>query len=51
MHFPWIDKLFGTYYGPAGQWPSGYGIEGHPVPEGYLKQLVYPVTGTKRETP
>jgi lathosterol oxidase len=51
VHFPWIDKLFGTYYGPAGQWPSGYGIEGHPVPEGYLKQLVYPVTGTKSETP
>jgi lathosterol oxidase len=51
VHFPWIDKLFGTYYGPAGQWPSGYGIEGHPVPEGYLKQLVYPVTGTRSETP
>jgi sterol desaturase/sphingolipid hydroxylase (fatty acid hydroxylase superfamily) len=43
VHFPWIDRLFGSYYGPEGAWPQGYGIEGHPVPDGYLKQLVYPI--------
>ncbi|MBY0492014.1 MAG: sterol desaturase family protein [Gemmatimonadaceae bacterium] len=43
VHFPWIDRFFGTYYGPDGQWPSGYGIEGHPVPDGFGRQLVYPL--------
>ncbi|MBA3888305.1 MAG: hypothetical protein H0X67_21650 [Acidobacteria bacterium] len=43
MHLPWIDKLFGTYYAPEGKWPTGYGIAGNPVPEGYLAQLTYPV--------
>ncbi|WP_310446654.1 sterol desaturase family protein [Thiobacillus sp.] len=42
IHFPWLDKLFGTYYMPPGQWPSGYGIGGHPVPNGYWKQFFYP---------
>jgi sterol desaturase/sphingolipid hydroxylase (fatty acid hydroxylase superfamily) len=42
IHFPWLDKLFGTYYMPPHQWPSGYGIGGHPVPKGYWKQFLYP---------
>lgn len=42
IHFPWIDKLFGTYYMPPRQWPEGYGIGGHPVPNGYWKQFCYP---------
>jgi len=42
IHFPLFDKLFGTYHLPKNQWPTGYGIEGHPVPLGYLKQLKYP---------
>jgi sterol desaturase/sphingolipid hydroxylase (fatty acid hydroxylase superfamily) len=42
VHFPWIDLFFGTYYAPPGKWPSGYGIEGHPVPEGFLDQLSHP---------
>ena len=42
IHFPWLDKLFGTYYMPPKQWPSGYGIGGHPVPQGYWKQIFYP---------
>ncbi len=41
-HFPWLDKLFGTFHLPDNQWPKGYGIEGHPVPKGYLAQLLYP---------
>ncbi len=28
VHLPWIDKLFGTYYGPPGEWPREYGIAG-----------------------
>ena len=50
VHFPWIDRLFGTYYGPPGQWPSGYGIADHPVPEGFAAQLVYPVMPGQRPT-
>ena len=42
IHFPLFDKLFGTYYMPKGKWPSGYGIVGHPVPSGYLRQFAYP---------
>ncbi len=42
VHFPWIDKLFGTHYLPGDKWPSGYGIGGHPVPKGYWKQMWYP---------
>jgi sterol desaturase/sphingolipid hydroxylase (fatty acid hydroxylase superfamily) len=42
IHFPWLDKLFGTYYLPAHQWPSGYGIGDHPVPNGYWNQFLYP---------
>lgn len=42
VQFPWLDRLFGTYYLPGDKWPSGYGVGGHPVPPGYLKQLAYP---------
>jgi lathosterol oxidase len=44
VHLPWIDRLFGTYHLPDGQWPSTYGIAGDPVPEGYLAQLADPFT-------
>jgi sterol desaturase/sphingolipid hydroxylase (fatty acid hydroxylase superfamily) len=43
VHFPVLDRLFGTYYLPAdGRWPDGYGIANHPVPKGFLRQLLYP---------
>ena len=42
VHFPWLDKIFGTYYLPKDKWPKGYGIENHPVPNGYIKQFFYP---------
>jgi sterol desaturase/sphingolipid hydroxylase (fatty acid hydroxylase superfamily) len=42
IHFPLYDRLFGTYYLPKNEWPKGYGIEGHPVPQGYWAQLLYP---------
>jgi sterol desaturase/sphingolipid hydroxylase (fatty acid hydroxylase superfamily) len=42
IHFPWLDRLFGTHHMPGDQWPSGYGIKGHPVPKGYLRQFLYP---------
>lgn len=42
IHFPLLDWLFGTHHLPKDQWPSGYGIEGHPVPQGYVEQLKHP---------
>jgi sterol desaturase/sphingolipid hydroxylase (fatty acid hydroxylase superfamily) len=43
IHFPLLDQLFGTYHFPKDQWPSGYGVQGHPVPKGYLAQFKYPL--------
>lgn len=51
IHFPWLDKLFGTYYMPPNLWPSGYGIGGHPVPKGYVNQFLYPFKKRKKKTP
>ena len=42
IHFPWLDRLFGTHHLPPGKWPEGYGIGGHPVPLGYWQQFLYP---------
>ena len=42
IHFPFLDRLFGTHHLPEERWPAGYGIEGHPVPKGYWKQFLYP---------
>jgi sterol desaturase/sphingolipid hydroxylase (fatty acid hydroxylase superfamily) len=42
IHFPVFDRLFGTFYLPKGAWPIGYGVSGHPVPQGYWRQFFYP---------
>lgn len=47
VHLPVIDRLFGTYYLPRDAWPTAYGIAGNPVPEGYLRQLLYPLAPRK----
>ena len=42
IHFPLFDRVFGTFHLPRSQWPTGYGISGHPVPRSYIKQFLYP---------
>ncbi len=42
IHFPFLDRLFGTYYMPKKIWPSGYGIKNNPVPSGFTQQFLYP---------
>jgi len=42
VHFPWIDRLFGTHYLPDDRWPGELGIQGHPVPAGFPAQLAWP---------
>lgn len=41
IHFPWIDRLFGTYHFPKGRWSEGYGVP-EAVPTGYRAQFAYP---------
>jgi sterol desaturase/sphingolipid hydroxylase (fatty acid hydroxylase superfamily) len=45
IHFPLLDRLFGTYHLPEGEWLGGCGIGDHPVLLGYLKQF----NGLQRE--
>lgn len=42
--FPFIDKIFGTYYLPGDTWPKGTGLVDGSFPKGFMKQLAYPFT-------
>lgn len=42
--FPFIDKIFGTYYLPGNEWPEGTGLHEAHYPKGYIKQMIYPFT-------
>jgi len=48
IHFPWIDKLFGTYYLPKEGWPEKYGLNNEPIPAGFWGQAFYPFTRRKK---
>lgn len=41
IHFPWIDKMFGTFHFPEDRWPKDYGVP-EQVPQGYWAQMKYP---------
>jgi lathosterol oxidase len=41
IHFPWIDRLFGTYYYPD-HWPETYGLDHEQVPQGFIRQTYVP---------
>jgi len=41
IHFPWIDRLFGTYYFP-GEWPAAYGLDTEEIPRGFIRQTYEP---------
>jgi sterol desaturase/sphingolipid hydroxylase (fatty acid hydroxylase superfamily) len=48
IHFPWIDRIFGTHYLPAdNQWPETYGLHNEKIPAGFWKQTFYPFTRKK----
>lgn len=48
IHFPWIDKLFGTYYFPKdGSWPHTYGLDNEPIPRDFWRQFLYPFSRKK----
>jgi sterol desaturase/sphingolipid hydroxylase (fatty acid hydroxylase superfamily) len=47
IHFPWIDKIFGTYYFPD-KWPEVYGLDGEEISPTFLGQTIDPFIGKKR---
>jgi len=47
IHFPWIDKLFGTYYYPD-QWPEKYGLDGEEISSGFWGQTIEAFTPRKK---
>jgi lathosterol oxidase len=47
VHFPWIDKIFGTYYYPD-EWPERYGLDGEQVSVGFIRQTIEPFTKKRR---
>ena len=48
VHFPWIDRLFGTYHAPADRWPDEYGVVPDRMPPDWLGQLVHPFSPAVR---
>jgi sterol desaturase/sphingolipid hydroxylase (fatty acid hydroxylase superfamily) len=47
VHFPWIDKIFGTYYCPD-EWPASYGLDGEQISPGFVRQTIEPFMRRKR---
>jgi sterol desaturase/sphingolipid hydroxylase (fatty acid hydroxylase superfamily) len=47
IHFPWIDKVFGTYYFPE-EWPENYGLAGEEIAPDFFRQTIDPFIGRKR---
>ena len=39
---PLWDRLFGTFYLPEGRGPEIFGVDGPPLPTGWLAQLLFP---------
>jgi sterol desaturase/sphingolipid hydroxylase (fatty acid hydroxylase superfamily) len=47
IHFPWIDKIFGTYYFPN-EWPEHYGLDGEEISPSFVGQTIQPFTKKKK---
>ena len=51
IHFPWIDRIFGTYYFPEDEsWPEQYGLDNEELPPGFWAQTFYPFTRSERRS-
>jgi len=47
IHFPWIDRIFGTYYYPE-EWPERYGLDGEEIAPDFLRQTIDPFIPRKK---
>jgi sterol desaturase/sphingolipid hydroxylase (fatty acid hydroxylase superfamily) len=45
IHFPWIDRMFGTCHFPKDAWPKSYGLHGPNVRPGFFRQFIDPFVG------
>ncbi len=50
VHLPWLDRLLGTAYEPAG-WPRAYGLTDGRAPEGVVAQLAWPFRTERERSP
>jgi sterol desaturase/sphingolipid hydroxylase (fatty acid hydroxylase superfamily) len=47
IHFPWIDRIFGTYYFPD-EWPQAYGLDGEAISKSFFWQTLDPFFKKRR---
>jgi lathosterol oxidase len=47
IHFPWIDRIFGTYYFPD-EWPQTYGLDGEAISKSFFWQTLDPFIKKRR---
>jgi sterol desaturase/sphingolipid hydroxylase (fatty acid hydroxylase superfamily) len=47
IHFPWIDRIFGTYYFPD-EWPQVYGLAGEAISTRFFWQTIDPFIKKRR---
>jgi sterol desaturase/sphingolipid hydroxylase (fatty acid hydroxylase superfamily) len=47
--FPWVDRIFGTYYMPKGRVPEKFGLYGEKIPDSFWGQMIYPFQKKKRK--
>jgi sterol desaturase/sphingolipid hydroxylase (fatty acid hydroxylase superfamily) len=45
IHFPFIDRMFGTCHFPKDEWPKSYGLSGTSVRHGFFRQFIDPFMG------
>ena len=48
--FPFIDRIFGTYFLPGNEWPAGTGVHEGNYPKGYVKQMIHPFAKSPFDT-
>lgn len=47
--FPWIDRIFGTYYMPKDELPEKFGLHNEKIPENFWGQMMYPFRKKKKK--
>ncbi len=47
IHFPWIDRIFGTYYFPD-EWPETYGLSDEAISKSFFRQTIDPFFRKRR---
>ncbi len=49
-HYAFLDYLFGTAVKSKNKFPERYGVVGDYIPDGFVKQQLFPFSGTKDDT-